>query len=214
MNSPAASHRTLLLLALVVSASRGLSFSRGNLSDIGVICFVAVLIGLAVLLLYRAPWDRSSDSKGGFPTWQVALPCAFVYMFAIGAGRHLLVFAPGHWCSILSTITWIALVAALPSLLLASARMRSRLSSGAQLALLLLPLVPAVLLFALVPAASPRPAIDVFVFETQAARSLLFGLNPYDMTYANLYDSAEFYPSGDPDSYPYPPLSWSSPIFS
>ena len=207
MNSSAASHRTLALLALVVSASRGLSFSRGKLNETGVICFAVVLGGLAVLLLFRAHWQGSSDSKGGFPTWQVVLPCAYVYIFCMNAGRELLVSSLEDWRPTLRLITWTALVCSLPVLLTVSRRLRDLLQTRGQVALLLLPLLPVAVPFLLVPSVSPAPVIDVFLFETQAARSLLFGLNPYTIDFVNVYSTADLYPTGSPDSYPYPPLS-------
>jgi hypothetical protein len=207
MSQTSASHRTIALLAVVVIASRGLSFSRGNLSDIGVICFAFALGGLLLVLLLGEGWRGSSDTDGGFPTWQVALPCALVYVFATNAGRHMLVFASEDWRSTLRVISGSALVLALPVLVFVSQRLRDKLSDRQQLALVLVPLVPALALFLSVPFASPEPGIDVFIFETQAARSLLFGLNPYDITFTNIYGGSDFYPSGAPDSYPYPPLS-------
>jgi hypothetical protein len=188
-------------------ASRGLSWSRGNLSDIGVLCFALVLAGLPVVLLLGKDWHGTSDTGGGFPTWQVMLPCALIYVFAINAGRHLLVFSPEDWRPTLRLISGSALVLALPVLLFVSRRLRDRLSARWQIGVLILPLLPALLLFLLVPIASPKPIIDVFLFEMQAARNLLFGLNPYDITFTNVYDGPELYPSGAPDSYPYPPLS-------
>ena len=207
MHQIPASHRSAALLAIVVIASRGLSFSRGNLSDIGVICFAFVLAGLPAVLLLGKDWRDSSNSAGGFPTWQVALPSAFVYVFATNAGRHLLVFSSADWRPTLSIITGSALVLAVPVLLFASQRLRNKLSLRLQITLVILPLVPALLLFLLVPIASPSPLIDVIIFQMQAARSLLFGINPYAITFTNVYGGAEFYPSGIPDSYPYPPLS-------
>jgi hypothetical protein len=207
MNQFSASQRTTALLVIVVIASRGLSFSRGNLSDIGVICFAFVLAGLPAVLLLGERWRGSSDTVGGFPTWQVALPCALIYVFATNAGRHLLVFASEDWRPALRVISGSALVLALPVLLFVSRPLRDRLSENWQIILVTLPLVPALVLFLLVPLASPSPIIDVFLFQTQAARALLFGLNPYDITFTNVYGGAELYPSGSPDSYPYPPLS-------
>ena len=207
MGQNSASHRTIALLVLVVVASRGLSWSRGNLSDIGVLCFALVLAGLPVVLLLGDRWQGSSDSRGGFPTWQVLLPCALIYVFAINAGRHLLVFSPENWRSTLRVISGGAFVVALPVLLFASQRIRDRIPARWQIALLILPLLPALVFFLLVPIFSPSPIIDVFLFETQAARGLLFGLNPYAITFTNVYGGVELYPSGAPDSYPYPPLS-------
>ena len=118
MSPISASHRTIALLAVVAISSRGLSFSRGNLSDIGVICFAFALAGLPLVLLLGEGWNGSSETKGGFSTWQVALPCVFVYVFATNAGRHLLVFSPDDWRPTLRLITGSALVLALPALLL------------------------------------------------------------------------------------------------
>lgn len=201
-----ASHRTLALLALVVLASRGLSFSRGNLNDVGAICFAFVLFGLVPLLFFGRRWHTSSNTEGGFPTWRVALPCAFVYVFATNGGRYLLVFSD-EWRLTLIKITWIALALALPTLALTWQPLRQRLVGPWPLVLVSVPLIPALIVFGLVTTASPDPIIDVFLFETQAARSLLFGINPYDITFTNVYGGAELYPSGIPDSYPYPPLS-------
>jgi hypothetical protein len=207
MSQIPASHRTIALLTLVVIASRGLSWSRGVLSDIGALCFVFVLAGLPLVLLLGKRWQGSSDTRGGFPTWQVLLPCALVYVFAISAGRHLLVFSPQDWRPTLRLITGGAFVVALPILSFVSQRVRQQLSARWQIALLILPLLPVLVFFLLVPIASPSPIIDVFLFETQAAHNLLFGVNPYNITFSNVYGGSELYPSGAPDSYPYPPLS-------
>lgn len=207
MNPTSASHRSIAILALVVFATRGLSHSRGNLNDIGAACFALVLIGLVPVLLLGWRWQGSSDTAGGFPTWQVALPCAFAYVFAISAGEHLLVASPQDWRATLRLITGAAAVTGLAVLLLAIGRCRDRLAARWQTALLLLPLLLALSLFLLVPTVSPAPRIDVFVFQTEAARSLLSGTNPYDITFTNVYEGAGLYPSGAPDSYPYAPLS-------
>ena len=66
--------------------------------------------------------------------------------------------------------------------------------------------MPVLVLFLLIPIASPAPRIDIFLFETQAARALLQGLSPYDITFADV-GLTGMYPGGDPDAYPYPPLS-------
>lgn len=202
-----ASHRTIALLTLVMIASRGLRYSRGNLNDVGVFCFGFVLFALLPVLFFGSRWSSSSDTEGGFRTWQVALPCAFLYVFDANAGRYLLVFSPDDWRPTLSWITSIAMALAVPALALAWQPLRQRLSAGWQVALVSVPLIPAALVFVLVPWASPDPIIDVFLFETQAAHSLLFGVNPYAITFVNVYGGPDLYPSGVPDSYPYPPLS-------
>jgi hypothetical protein len=61
--------------------------------------------------------------------------------------------------------------------------------------------------------ASPRPAIDVFVFQQQSSEALLHGRNPYTLTFPNIYGHAQFYGSELTDGrtlffgFPYPPLS-------
>jgi hypothetical protein len=62
--------------------------------------------------------------------------------------------------------------------------------------------------------AAPRPAVDVCVFQTEAARALLHGQNPYAMTFANLYaDPQGVYGAGTFAAgrvlfgFPYPPFS-------
>ena len=207
MNQTSASHRTLVLLALVVTASRGLSFSRGKLSEIGVLSYAIVLVGLAVVLFLGGRWRGSGDTKGGFSTWQVFLPCAFVYVFSTNAGRHLLISSPEIWHQLLSLHSEVALFLALPVLLLASQRFRDRLTHRWQIALLLLPLMLVLAFFLLVPFASPTPSIDVFLFQMEAARNLVSGQNPYETVY-EIYTGLNLYPGGIPDSYPYPPLSF------
>jgi hypothetical protein len=61
--------------------------------------------------------------------------------------------------------------------------------------------------------ASPRPAIDVFVFQQQSSDALLHGRNPYALTFPNIYGHAQFYGPEITDGrtlffgFPYPPLS-------
>jgi hypothetical protein len=61
--------------------------------------------------------------------------------------------------------------------------------------------------------ASPRPSIDVFVFQQQASDALLHGRNPYTLTFPNIYGHTQFYGSELTDGrtlffgFPYPPLS-------
>jgi hypothetical protein len=61
--------------------------------------------------------------------------------------------------------------------------------------------------------ASPRPAIDVFVFQQQASDALLHGRNPYALTFPNIYGHTQFYGGEVTDGrtlffgFPYPPFS-------
>jgi hypothetical protein len=61
--------------------------------------------------------------------------------------------------------------------------------------------------------ASPRPAIDVFVFQQQSSDALLHGRNPYTLTFPNIYGHSPFYGPELTDGrtlffgFPYPPLS-------
>ncbi len=62
---PPASHRSVLLLLLVMGATRGLTFSRGSLNEVGLECFSLVLVGLMLTLFVRGPWQGSSATRGG-----------------------------------------------------------------------------------------------------------------------------------------------------
>jgi len=203
MVQSSASYRTIALLALVATATHALSLSRGKLSEVSVVCTGLVLVGLVMVLF----WRGCSQTRGGFQIWQVALPCALVYVFATNAGRHLLIASPQDWRPALRLITGIALLAAVPLLLLVLRHIRQRIGIRWQVAVTLLPLLPVLFLFFLVPIVSPAPTIDVFLFQTQAAANLLQGINPYGITFSNVYGVDTLYPSGGPDSYPYPPLS-------
>jgi hypothetical protein len=61
--------------------------------------------------------------------------------------------------------------------------------------------------------ASPRPAIDVFIFQQQSSDELLHGRNPYTLTFPNIYGHTQFYGAEITDGrtlffgFPYPPFS-------
>ena len=61
--------------------------------------------------------------------------------------------------------------------------------------------------------ASPRPAIDVFLFQQESVAALLRGQNPYALTFPNIYGHTAFYGAEVTDGrtlffgFPYPPLS-------
>lgn len=60
---------------------------------------------------------------------------------------------------------------------------------------------------------SPAPFIDVFVFQTRGVEALLHGINPYSITFPNIYGGNAFYGEGLVANgqllfgFPYPPLS-------
>ena len=63
--------------------------------------------------------------------------------------------------------------------------------------------------------ASPRPWIDVWVLQQDAARALLHGANPYSSTHSNIYGdlaqrwyAPELVGGGRLNAYPYPPLAF------
>jgi len=63
--------------------------------------------------------------------------------------------------------------------------------------------------------ASPRPWIDVWVFQQDAAKALLHGLNPYTIPYPEIYGSQsqafharELLRGGVISAFPYPPLTF------
>lgn len=61
--------------------------------------------------------------------------------------------------------------------------------------------------------ASPRPAIDVFIFQQQSSDALLHGRNPYTLTFPNIYPRVPWYGPELTDGktlffgFPYPPFS-------
>ncbi|MBI4925953.1 MAG: EpsG family protein, partial [Bdellovibrio sp.] len=59
----------------------------------------------------------------------------------------------------------------------------------------------------LVPFISPHPMIDVFVVQQEASKALLHALNPYSISYTNIYGNTPWYPGGEAKFYPYPPAS-------
>lgn len=208
MAPSSASHRSALLLLLVATATRGLSYSRGNLNEIGLACFSLILGGLLLLFFIRGPWVAPCRTEGGIDTWRIALPAAFVYAFAVNSYRYLLAEPGDEWKFPLGLLSAGAAVAALPVGLLGLERWRQRISPRTQMLMLALPLAPALLHFLLTPWATPTPMIDVFYFQLQAAQQLLAGVNPYTIEFVDVYGGHGSYPGGVPDSYPYPPLSF------
>jgi hypothetical protein len=204
-----ASHRSVVLLLILATAIRALSYSRGNLNEIGLSSFSLVLVGLILILFVRGPWQAPSETRGGVSLWKIALPCAYLYVFAVNSARYLMSDLGSEWEVPLQWLSAGAAIAALPVLLLTLERARQRLSGGWQITLLVMPLLPVLIFFLVVPVASPAPVIDVFFFQLQAAQELLAGRNPYETEFLNLYgEGASLYPSGTADSYPYPPLSF------
>ncbi|MDA0338175.1 MAG: hypothetical protein O2782_23645 [bacterium] len=207
--SRAVSHRSILLLLLVATATRGLSYSRANVNEVGLACFSLILVGLLVALFVRGPWQGSSDTVGGISPWKVALPCAYFYVFAANAGRYLFADLEADWQVPLQWLSAAAAVLALPVLLLTMQRFRDLLGRRGQIIILVMPLLPVLTFYLLTPIASPTPGIDVYYFQLQAAQALLTGWNPYEFTFVNIYGSGtELYPTGEAVSYPYPPMSF------
>ena len=209
MQQRSVSHRSILLLLLVATATRGLSYSRGNVNEVGLTCFSLILVGLLFVLFVRGPWHGTSDTMGGVSPWKVALPCAYFYVFAVNAGRYLIADLSLDWQVPLRWLSSGAAVLALPVLLLTMQRFRARLGTRGQVIVLALPVVPVLVFYLLTPIASPTPGIDVYYFQLQAAQALLTGWNPYEFTFVNIYGTGtELYPTGAALSYPYPPMSF------
>lgn len=89
------------------------------------------------------------------------------------------------------------------------------LASSERLRRLLLPVLLGLNLFlgAWMLRTSPAPYIDVFIFETHGVEALLKGLNPYAITFPNIYGHGLWYGEGLTANgrllfgFPYPPLS-------
>ena len=87
MSQPSASHRSILLLLLVMGATRGLTFSRGSLNEVGLECFSLILIGLFFTMFVGGPWQGASETRGGMSIWLVLLPCAYFFVFGAFVGK-------------------------------------------------------------------------------------------------------------------------------
>lgn len=210
-DAPAAPHGSgdrwgtaILLTVSAVALGHALQVSNGNLDPEALfwlsVAFAACALGLVM------PRLRGLE-KVGESAVLLLLAAGFLQqaseLFRNHPGMYLRV--PGAWGY---APLYTAVVA---SALVVGTGMRS----GTRLAQLRAPLLLAIFFSAGVwmLRASPRPFIDVFVFQQHASRALLSGLNPYAITFPDIYGSSPFYGAGvSVDGqlrfgFPYPPLS-------
>ena len=198
--------RRLFALALIpaaVALGHALEVSNGNLHPLSILFLtVALALAAAGLALPSHPWvERHGEG-------------AAAVLLAAGAAAQLselLITPPGMYL-------WVSAQGYAP-FFQGLAVMGVAAGAGLAAAGRLKPLVLAVLLCAFASLgvwllhASPAPAIDVFVFQRDAARALLAGANPYAMTYLDIYGNSPFYGPGLSVhgqlqfGFPYPPLS-------
>ena len=197
------SGRSSALLVAVVLSILSLSVSRGGFSW-------AMLTGhlLLVLWLARLPFRESRLAQARvegsrFSSW---LTIAMVLLCVGHAIRHRIRFpeTPTVAVVVRAGVILVAMLslAQLPIVARYLSARRQYFLAGAALVL-------ATGLLLEVPLASPRPQIDVYVFQQEGATALAEGKNPYAISYTNLYGyGTPSYPGGEPTAQPYPPLSF------
>jgi hypothetical protein len=184
------------LFLVLVLATIGLFVSRGNYHPIGLFCYTLSLVALGLHLLRFVrgrPLERSPQN------WILWLGVCFVGLTLSQALSNPVVYP--SWPYGLAAIRILAAVAAAAAIgfLFVPIRWKKTVAACAASSFILIAVA--------VPLTSPIPKIDVYFFQAEAARALLDGANPYRMEFTNVYGHSVFYPSGLPDSFPYPPLS-------
>jgi hypothetical protein len=194
--------RTTLLAVLVVALGQLLQSSDGHYTPEAIRWLLLVsALGALVLL---APPLRFLEQLGARAPVAVLL-AGLVLQFS-----QLLTHPPGMYLRPVGG--WMAFLAATSAAAVVAGSLTFAGATWARVGTALL----AVLFLAAglwVLHASPRPVIDVFVFQQQASDALLHGRNPYALTFPNIYGNSQFYGAELTDGrtlffgFPYPPLS-------
>ena len=194
--------RTTLLAVLVVALGQLLQSSDGHYTP-EAIRWLLLVSALGVLLLLAPPLPFLESL--GTRTPVAVLLAGLVLQFS-----QLLTHPPGIYLR--PAGGWIAFLAAVGAAAVVAGSLSFAGTGWARVGTALLGfLFLAAGLWVL--HASPRPAIDVFVFQQQASDALLHGRNPYALTFPNIYGHTQFYGAELTDGrtlffgFPYPPLS-------
>lgn len=192
-----------VLLGLALQISSGMYDGRALL----------LMVAAALLALVAALWLRRAADPAPAPQ-QGALVVQGIFGAGCAAGLFLhLTTNPtfyGDPRALAGGFRWFAALA----LLLLSAYLCVHLRGSLQRARFLLLLGVFALMGVAVLRASPRPWIDVWVFQQIAARALRHGVDPYSLTFPNIYGSLtsqmyapELVVRGRVAAFPYPPLT-------
>ncbi|MBI5509712.1 MAG: hypothetical protein HY903_13240 [Deltaproteobacteria bacterium] len=196
------SGRTIALFVGTLLSALSLASSTHGFRYRAVFGYLALALILASLPHLASWWARLQPPPSRFA---LLLRASFVALAAAQLARFHLIYVerPRVALVILAATLAVAVIGVL-QMMPASRALSDRARRFAVPCLVGLMAV-AVLL---VPVASPRPKIDVFVFQQQGAAALMSGQNPYRMAYTNVYGRPmPWYPDGEPTVQPYPPLS-------
>lgn len=199
---------TWLAVALCAFAAfalgRAVQVANGMLHPTGLRWLTAALVSVLLALLAPSSTGLERQLRSALPLVLVAgLGLQFSQLLVTAPGIYV-DFAPGWSVAFLRPLAFAAVAAG--ALVLPHDRARQL----SVVVLLTAHLVVGVWLIR----SSPAPAIDVFVFQRDAAHALLSGGNPYAMAFPNIYgESSGYYPprlSGNGRvlfGFVYPPLS-------
>lgn len=196
---------TCVLAAAALSLGVGLQYSNGgySLPAINMLTATIVLCGLALLLPRVGRLEALGDRPMVFLLGAGAVLQLSLLMTA-DPGIFLEVEGPQKYAPFLS---WLAVAA-----VLVGAGLSPRPWLGRAAVPLLL--VVHVLLGIWLIKASPHPHIDVIVFQTDSLNALLHGVNPYSLTFPDVFGGhSPFYGQGVvrdgqvQTGYPYPPIN-------
>jgi glycosyl transferase family 87 len=169
-----------------------------------------VLVTLAtVAALIAAVWRKRGEPPDNLAAAQAVLGAGS----AVGLACHLFT-NPAFYAdprAFQGGFRWFALVA----LVVLSAYLCIHLRASLIRARFLLLLACFAMMGIVVIRASPKPFIDVWVFQQGAADALLHGVNPYTVSYPDIYGPRAFAPyapellqAGRVAEFPYPPLTF------
>lgn len=206
MNDRAAPQRPLAATCLVGMAfciGEAVEASNGNLHPVAIVLVAAaVVLGtLAVALPQQSLWTAKLSET--LPLLLIAtLAYQFSELFTHPAGIYL---RPSpNW--LLPFFTWMAMAGVVAgSAVFVQGWMRYCVLGGL--------LVVHFVLGSWLIHTSPSPFIDVFMFQRDSGNALLSGINPYGITFPDIYGNSPFYGEGVVQNgrltfgFPYPPLS-------
>jgi len=194
--------QSLVLLGLVNLSSFSLFISQGRYNLAALIAYVLSAAVLAAMLIRGRFEQRNFQSR----RWSIRA----LYFSLLLATLFQLLNPQLRFVANLDLYLITRLIGLLAFFVVIIQYLRIRSANTTKRVILPLLFVSALILvmFSLVPFVSPNPFIDVVVFYEESAQALLQGLNPYEVTYTNIYyPSTFYYPGGAAKYYPYPPLT-------
>lgn len=187
-----------MLLAALGLSMWALNSSNGNFSTGALIAYTLVC-GLLLRLM-------GTDRPSVISTWGV-WNLGFLNLLFMRHQFYMMFFAENAYTSmgqILKMCFFVGWMAQCPWLF----RWKHPISRRVLDILGVCGVVAAVTFLCLTIIAVPVPPTDVYYFQHEAVAGFLKGLNPYELTFTNIYGPQTiYYPGGVPIAYPYPPFS-------